>query len=273
MDRSTLTRAICDLGLAEQIICAHTSLSSFGHIDGGAEALMQAYLDAGCTLMVPSHHYGFGVPAPKGMDYPQNGQDPNEDEPALPDPLPVYDPSMTMLSSSMGALPRAVVAHKESLRGIHPHNSFAAVGPHAKALIQAQTLMDVYAPLKLAAQMGGQIVLMGVNLNRCTAIHWAEEMAGHNLFRQWHATAKGTIEESCVGSCSEGFHKLDDVVSPFERRTNVGNSLWRIFPLQQTMQAVAKELEQNPAITHCDDPDCPRCRDMILGGPILTRRI
>ncbi|HEU4558709.1 MAG TPA: AAC(3) family N-acetyltransferase, partial [Longimicrobium sp.] len=42
------------LGLAGRAICVHSSLRSFGWVEGGAGAVVDAFLAEGCTLLVPT---------------------------------------------------------------------------------------------------------------------------------------------------------------------------------------------------------------------------
>ena len=53
--------AVRRLGLTGQPVCAHSSLRSFGHVEGGARTVVDAFLAEGCTLMVPTHSYAFSV--------------------------------------------------------------------------------------------------------------------------------------------------------------------------------------------------------------------
>ncbi|HML49495.1 MAG TPA: AAC(3) family N-acetyltransferase, partial [Clostridia bacterium] len=249
-------------------VCAHTSLSSFGWIEGGAAALVDAYLDEGCTLLVPAFVYTHMVPMPKDCVYIQNGRGDRADEDLDSEQVPLYDPASNEISSSLGAVPREVLSRPGRLRGMHPINALAAIGPLAEALIARQTYREVYGPYAAAAEMGGAIALMGVGLTRCTPIHWAEQCAGQTLFVRWSLTPDRQVVECSVGSCSEGFERFAPVVAPFERRYTVGKSLWRVLPLGESMAAVSGALRAKPDAAHCDNPDCPNCNDKAKGGLI-----
>ena len=47
------------------------------------------------------------------------------------------------------------------MRGTHPLNSFAALGPLADKLISAQSSSDVYGPIRELAAYEGLILLIG----------------------------------------------------------------------------------------------------------------
>src|SRR5688500_17845796 len=155
--RTDITAAIRRVGLSGQAVCAHSSLRSFGHVEGGARTVIDAFLAEGCTHMVPTHSYDFSVRPP--LDPHQrperNGTRyffPPEDtaEPAGTDtPSPIFQTTSTAISrEDMGAIPAEVVAMPGRVRGNHPMGSFSAVGPQAAALISGQQPLNIFAPLE-----------------------------------------------------------------------------------------------------------------------------
>lgn len=266
MNKQRIRSAIRPLNLSNQVLCIHSSLSSFGFVQGGAAAVVDAFLEEGCTLLVPSFTYEYAHPAPEHVRYEHNAYQPCTE---APENTPVFDPAADAISCSMGAIPREIVRRPQRVRGMHPINSFTAIGPHARTLVATQTPLNVYGPLEQAAELDAKVILMGVGLSSMTAIHLAEQQAGRNLFRRWHLNADGSIGENCVGSCSEGFESLAPQLLPFEEKTRVGASLWRIYPLRQTLQMASKAIQANPEITRCEDPGCQRCQAMMLGGPVI----
>ena len=54
-------------------VIVHSSLSSFGYVDGGAEAVCEALASTCGTLLVPGGTWDLtGVPAPPGLVRPDN---------------------------------------------------------------------------------------------------------------------------------------------------------------------------------------------------------
>ena len=51
------------------------------------------------------------------------------------------------------------------------------------------------------------------------------------LFRRWANGPDGRPMEVEVGSCSDGFGKLEPVLGPLVREARVGGSRWRAFPV------------------------------------------
>ncbi len=260
-----IRQAIRSLGLAGLPVCVHSSLRSFGHVVGGADTVIDAFLDEGCTLVVPTFSaVMFGIAPPEGMRPARNGID--YDAVESPGRDRVFSPASNELSPSMGAIPAAVLARPERVRGNNPLCSFTALGPGAD-LVREQRPLDVYAPLRLLGARGAVALLIGVGLERMTLIHLAEEMAGRTPFRRWANGPDGRPMEVEVGSCSDGFRKLEPVLAPLARETHVGESLWRAFPARATVEAAAAAIRERPDITHCGSADCLRCADAVAGGP------
>jgi aminoglycoside N3'-acetyltransferase len=263
--------AVLALGLEHSPVCLHTSLRSFGPLEGGLMAVVQAFLEADCTLLVPTFSYeAFAIAPPTGLQFANNGYDYSYRTSRPPSTQNVYTPRVTELDEDMGALPAAVLAMPEHFRGDHPLNSFSAVGPQAQKLVEAQNPAHVYAPLELLSELGGFVVLAGVGLNRMTVLHLAEQRAGRTPFRRWAQDREGNPMAAEVGGCSEGFEKLAPILAPYVQRTQVGTSRWQAFQASRVVKVVAKAIRAMPDITHCDNPGCERCHDAISGGPILT---
>jgi aminoglycoside 3-N-acetyltransferase len=265
--RDDVRAGIRELGLAGLPLCVHSSLRSFGRVEGGADTVVDAILDEGCTLLVPTFSYWlYLVVPPEGMRPARNGWDYGEPHES-PGAGRIFDPESNTVSQTMGAIPAAVLARPVRVRGRSPICSFAAVGPLAERLVSPQRALDVYPPLRLLAASDGWVVLMGVGLERMTLIHLAEERAGRTLFRRWANGPDGRPMEVEVGGCSEGFGALEPVLAPLARETTVGESRWRAFPAKAAIDAAAAAIRERPELTACPRPGCLRCADAIAGGP------
>src|SRR5205085_10799634 len=114
------------LGLAGLPVCVHSSLASFGHVTGGADTLVDAFVAERCTLLVPTFSATiFGVAPPDGMRRARNGLD-YAAERLWPGSARVFTPASNEVSPSMGAVPAAVLARRQRVRGAHALCSFAA---------------------------------------------------------------------------------------------------------------------------------------------------
>jgi aminoglycoside N3'-acetyltransferase len=269
VDKREMNRAIVELGLGDLPVCVHASLRSFGWVEGGADAIVDSLLANGCTVVVPSFTSAFAISPPQHLRPPQNGFDYDRVEQKGSESSTVYTPETSEIDSSLGAVPKAVLARPGRARGNSPLNSFAAVGPLAERLVAGQTTVDVYAPLDALSSAGGTVVLMGVGLDRMTLLHLAEHQAGRTLFRRWAKDANGESTMVAVGSCSNGFPRLDLVLASIRRERLVGSSLWQVQDAAAVLEAAAEAIRNDPSITHCADVECERCRDAVLGGPLL----
>nr|WP_062339315.1 AAC(3) family N-acetyltransferase [Herbidospora sakaeratensis] len=259
-----LTAAVDDLGLAGRPVMLHTSLRSFGTpVD--ADTVLDALLARGCTVVVPAFtepQFSLRVsagPARNGVDY-TTGPD------RIPDG-PAYTVDCGLINPHLGMLPAALIRRPGAVRGRHPLNSFAALGPQAAELMAAQSPDDVYGPVRDLADRDGAILLIGVGLNRMTALHLAEQRSGRRLFLRWARGEDGEIRTVEVGSCSEGFPRLEPALRPFARTATVGASLWRAYPARQAVAAATAAIAADQDITRCTDQGCLLCRDAIAGGP------
>lgn len=136
-------------------------------------------------------------------------------------------------------------------------------------LIKGQSSEDVYAPLRTLADANGMVVLAGVAIDKMTLIHLAEKTAGRNLFRRFANDMKGNPVAVEVGGCSDGFHKLYPALTDLMETASVGQSRWEIFPAAKTLHRLSKVICTDALLTHCGRSDCGRCRDAMLGGPLL----
>ncbi len=271
MTAEDLRDAIRRLGLAGRAVCVHASLRSFGRVEGGARSVVDAFLAEGCTLLVPTFSGAAFEVWPDPPDViERNGWPPAHPASPTPAPTRIYSPATNEIDADMGAIPAAVLATPGRVRGAHPLDSFAAIGPLAHALVDGQDAHHPHAPLDALAAAGGAVVLMGVGLERMTLLHLAEHRAGRAMFVRWAAGPAGEIVRVRVGGCSEGFPKLASALAPITVEAMVGASRWRIFPAAEALEAAAAAIRADPAITHCGDPACERCNDAVLGGPLLA---
>ena len=143
-------------------VLVHSSLSSFGHVEGGPEAVVDALLQAvgpGGTVLVPT----LTGSAALG---PQNP--------------PVFDVRHTPCWT--GLIPETFRRRPEALRSLHPTHSVAAIGPRSQELLQGHDLCDTPCAAdspygRLVKLEEAYIAFLGVNLGCNTTFHHLEEEA------------------------------------------------------------------------------------------------
>ena len=263
--------AIQALGLQDKCVEIHSSFKSFGcQVDGGAQTVIDSFLDENCTVLVFAGSYMYEVYPPPDLRPLRNGAG---DYSYFTDRA--YDAPKTFTTTGndisrddMGLIPYTLVNMPSRKRGYNPLNSFAAVGTLADQLVREQSATDVFAPLRKLYELDGAVVLMGVGLNNATIIHYAEQLAGRAPFVRWANNPQGKPAICNTGSCSNGFNRLADSLKETEKNITVGNSLWRCFPARAMVDACVDAIKSNPEVTHCANPHCDRCHDAVLGGPI-----
>lgn len=266
LQKQKILSSLIENKLAGKVICFHSSYKSFGGVEGGIETLIEAFLESGCTLIVPAFVYE-SITQPNEEDrIERNGFDYNlKFEKVIP-----FDIDKKMIAPDMGAIPNYIINRQESVRSNNPVNSFAGIGSKACEIVLTQTYKKVYEPYNYIYQNEeAYLVLAGVDLTKATPIHFAEEKAGRTLFRLWAKDKNNDSVELNVGSCSEGFNNFETIVQKIEKEAFFGQSKWRIYPFSTFIDLIAKAIKDNNNITRCKDASCIRCNDVAAGGPIL----
>lgn len=274
INKDDIASAIRMLRLQDKCICMHSSVKSFGcQVEGGAVAIINAFLDESCTILVPAFTYMNKVRPPLNLRPARNGSDYAylDCQKEYKFPVTFSTNSNNISAEDMGLLPYTLLRMPSRSRGYNPLNSFAAIGPRSEELVSGQTATDVYAPFRTLCELGGYVLLMGVGLDRATIIHYAEQVAGRRPFVRWANNSHGEPDVCCTGSCSEGFENFTEMLVPIERDIMVAASRWRCFPAREMVDICAKAMRGNPMISHCGDPNCARCNDAIAGGPVWDR--
>jgi aminoglycoside N3'-acetyltransferase len=218
-------------GLAGRVLCVHSSLRSFGPVEGGATSIVEALLAEECTILVPSFTWRSFRPETKR----------------------VYTTGTREIDKGMGAIPLAVLAEPQRVRGNHPLCSFTAVGPFAQELMIGQTPLRPLAPLEALVNFRGMVLMMGVNLDSMTLLHLAELNAGRPQQVEWASGMDGQPVQVNVNGDSACFEQFAPHLAPLERRITVGRSLWRIFPAHETLMAAQQAITQFPQIGLCNE--------------------
>jgi aminoglycoside 3-N-acetyltransferase len=146
------------------LLQVHSSLSRLGYVEGGAEAVVDALLEAvgpEGTVMVPTFNHGAAD---------------------------VYDPRTT--PSTNGTITEALRTRPETRRSVHPTHPYAAIGPKAAYLVEGHLAVETFdrrSPLGKLADLGGFVLLLGIGMEANTAAHIGESMAHTHCigWNQW----------------------------------------------------------------------------------------
>jgi aminoglycoside 3-N-acetyltransferase len=156
------------------VLLAHSSVSALGWVCGGAQAVVEALLDAlgaAGTLVVPTHTSGNSDPA--AWRHPPV---PESWWPVIREHMPAFDPGRTPVQY-MGAVTEAVRAWPGARRSAHPQVSFAAVGARAGAIVDGHALDSGFgaaSPVARVEELDGDVLLLGVGHGANSSLHLAE---------------------------------------------------------------------------------------------------
>jgi aminoglycoside 3-N-acetyltransferase len=155
-----LTDDLLQLGVVPGgALMVHASLKSLGEVEGGAETVIRALLNAvGAegTLLMPALSYA-----------------------TVDEDNPCFDQQKT--PSCVGALPEYFRLRRGTLRSIHPTHSVSAYGKNAESLLKDHQLdstpCGVHSPFYRLREAGGQILMLGCGMQSNTSMHAIEEVA------------------------------------------------------------------------------------------------
>jgi aminoglycoside 3-N-acetyltransferase len=157
------------------VLLVHSSLSGLGWVCGGAQAVVEALLDAlgpDGTLVVPTHTNGNSEPSVW-----QRPPVPEDWWPVIRATMPAYDPAVTPPVRQLGVVVQVARSWPGARRSAHPQDSFAAVGPAAETVTAGHALDSGFgerSPLARVHDLDGDVLLLGVGHGSNTSLHLAE---------------------------------------------------------------------------------------------------
>ncbi|MDH7480900.1 MAG: AAC(3) family N-acetyltransferase [Armatimonadota bacterium] len=161
--KNDIITGLRNLGLKPgDAVLTHSSLSSFGYVDGGADAVIDAIIESvsqGGTVLFPTL---------------------TGNENLSPDNPPVFDVANTPCWT--GLIPETARKRQDFIRSAHPTHSVCASGKEAERFIESHefspTPCGEGSPYDKLVEAGGYILLIGVGHECNTTMHYCEEMAG-----------------------------------------------------------------------------------------------
>ena len=253
--REQLTSGLHALGIRPgDIVYVHSSLKSIGAIDGGAETLVESFLDAlGAegTLAVPTHTLSF-------KDF-------------IPTP---YDAATS--PSYVGAFTEVVRKHPRAFRSAHASHSSAAIGAKAEWLtanhVQAHPV-GYESPIHRIYRENGKVLLIGVSQATNTMLHLAEYLSGVPYTRLHFNASWGTVvhfvengvvqtaEVETLMGCSTGFPLIEGILKRAGKLTygKLGNAYCQIMSARELVDEAVEIIREIPTFFLCNRDRCPCC--------------
>ncbi len=261
--KSDIVHGLRALGLnSSSVAIVHSSLRSFGHVEGGAYTVCQALLSTGATFLLPAGTWDLtGIPAPPGLLRPWNAVRMASTWQAFAEAVSRAVPfsSNLPIDKELGIIPETMQRFFPHLRSLHPLLSYIALGPSARHLIGAQRIDWPLGPLEALAEQQGDVLLLGVTHTSNTVIHLAEQYLGRSRFYRYAKVANQVwMELTNIPGQSHQFDDIEPVLRSATQEVMIGSCRARLIPIQEVLAGAERLILANPAALLCDDPDC-RC--------------
>lgn len=244
--KQQIKSGLSELGLnAGDIVVAHSSLSSFGEVEGGADMVIDVLLevigDQG-TLIVPTFNYDPGI----------------------------FDIKET--PSVVGKITETLRLRQGAVRSAHPTHSVTAIGRLAEQITEDHDKVHPFArdsALHKAARVDAKILQLGVTQTSNSSIHVAEELAGAPYLDKQRRIgiklANGKVVQKWIRrpGCSQGFEAVDELL--YERDAikdrMIGESRARLMRARTVIETAVEMLRSDLAALLCDRPQCGVCAE------------
>lgn len=259
--RSEITDGLRRLGLDRSSdVLVHSSLSSFGYVDGGAEAVCQALVETCGTVLMPGWTFDLtAVEVPPGLERPHNAYPPAKDwatfdasvagATAYRDDLPV--------DRWLGRIPDVLRTSFAPLLSSHPLMRWLAVGERAAEVLAGQRMDWPLGPIET---LGGDVLQLGVGHTSNTTIHLAEQHLGRSRFYRYAKIGDGSWAElPNISGSSTHFDLIEPLLRPATTEVMIGDCRARRIPIAAILEATRQMVLNDPAAMLCTDDHDTRC--------------
>lgn len=246
--KEALKQGLARLGIQPGMhLIAHSSLKSFGHVEGGADtvidALMELLTPEG-TLMMPSFNHN--------AVYNEGG---------------IWDVAHTPTTN--GIIPDTFWRRENVCRSINPTHAFAAWGKNAHRYTddhQKTSALGPDSPLGRLMEDGGYCLLLGVGYNRNTFHHYVELCEGAPCLKMRGEVYTVRLADgaeimahtwSWRGSrCPiEDFALYEGRMDAIDQKARIGNATVTLYKLSEGYQIIQRGLKEGMD----GHPPCHEC--------------
>ena len=259
LTRDQISAALRALGLpAGAIVFTHSSMSSIGYVEGGADTLVDAFLDTlspGGTLVVPTFTFAHGSDDNRIFD---SARDPSE----------------------MGRLTEVTRTRPGARRSCHLLHSVAALGAHAEEITASHgpSAWAADGPFWKLYELDAHILLLGVPYLRCTFFHVLEQLV-QVPYRRW-SEVEARVQDrdgslhpllTLIYSpkpdfAGNDFNKLGALLElrGLVQVGNVGNAVARLFHARDAFKVGLAQYQVDPLLFVKTGERCTPLREGVL---------
>lgn len=223
----------------------HSALSSIGNVDGGADAVIDALLEAvgeDGTVAVSTLSFG---------------------HPFCAETTP----------TGVGAISETFRKRPEAKRSLSPIHSIAAIGAKAEYLVRDHeeylNACGLGSPYTKLRDMDAKILLLGVDMNRNTTLHAIEDIM-NSCYLEKRAVPAPTYMKGYKGKeiTLEKFppgHRDFLRSTPILRRAGaltdgyIGNAVVKVISVKKMFGVLIEKIADEPLYFMCDNPACEYC--------------
>ena len=202
--KDDIQRALRTVGIEKQDIAfVHSSLSSFGHVKGGADTVIDALLetvgDYG-TIVVPTFTWGHSHDKEKV----------------------VFD--TVNAPCETGRIPEAFRMRNGAIRSVHICHSIAAMGPHAHDVMgEGIRSFGEGSSFDCLHRLNAWNLFLGVSFSVCTALHMVEEFmrVPYRAYRNFKGSEVILPDRTQIPSASVEYLPKEGYSNDFEKMGNI----------------------------------------------------
>ena len=232
--------------LKGDIILVHSALSSIGYVDGGAETVIDALLET-------------------------TGEDGTVVMSSLTGWSDAFDSKTT--PSVVGRISEEFRKRKGAVRSLHPVHSIVALGKQAKFITddhdKCETGCGAGTPYLKLRDLGGKVMLLGVDMDRNTIMHSLEEEINALYLKNLAIPAPTYIEDYrnktfTLEKFPPGHRDFNRLTSVLRKREaiiegKIGNAAVKVMEINKLFEIGLEVLKGDPLFFICNNPNCNSC--------------
>lgn len=232
------------------------SFRSVGAVEGGPEGFIQALLDvigASGTVMIPTFTRGYPLWLVRRHR------------------VPVFRREETVAYT--GVIAEHIRNDARAIRSAHPTNSYAAIGDRAGYLLGGHDHdSSAYSPYSKLADIGGKILLIGINYDFVGIRHEAQARAGllelippysGALFSDPDGVVRVFVRKDPGGCVRRLPTMIDDLrQAGIVGEGAVGKAKAVTIPAREGLDIMVRLLHNSPERYLCDAASCLWCREI-----------